>query len=114
MPSIDPHIVVHEIKIYLISQPVRYKLQPVHPRKVVAIKARVEKLLQTSFIYPMPLMEWVSNIEPINKNQGTIWICVDYRDLNKAYPKNNYLTLFIDQIIDDCAICEVFFYAWLL
>ena len=35
-------------------------------------------------------------------------MCVDYRDLNKACPKENYPTPFIDQIIDDCAGCEIF------
>jgi hypothetical protein len=55
----------------------------------------------------MPLIEWVSNIVPVNKKQGTIRVCVDYRDLNKAYPKDNFHTPFIDQIIDDCAKCEV-------
>lgn len=35
-------------------------------------------------------------------------MCVDYRDLNKACPKDNYPTPFIDQIIDDCVGCEIF------
>ena len=45
---------------------------------------------------------------PITKKNGTIRVCVDYRDLNKACPKDNYPTPFIDQIIDDCAGCEIF------
>ena len=35
-------------------------------------------------------------------------VCIDYMDLNRACPKDNYPTPFIDQIIDDCASCEVF------
>lgn len=35
-------------------------------------------------------------------------MCVDYRDLNKACPKDNYPTPFINQIIDDCVGCRVF------
>ena len=67
MPGIDPSIVVHEIKTYPIAKPVRHKLRQVHPRKAAAIKAEVEKLLKEGFIYPVPLMEWVSNIVPLNK-----------------------------------------------
>ena len=67
MPRIDPSIVVHEIKIYPMAKPVRKKLRQVHPRKATAIKAKIEKLLKDGFIYPIPLMEWVSNIVPINK-----------------------------------------------
>ena len=108
MSDIDPQIVVHEIKTYAGANPVRQKLHQIHPKKVAAIKAEVEKLLRAGFIYPIALTEWVLNIMPITKKQGTIRVCVDYRDLNKACPKDNYPTPFIDQIIDDCAGCEIF------
>lgn len=33
---------------------------------------------------------------------------MDYRDLNRAYPKDNYPTPFIDQITDECVGSEIF------
>jgi hypothetical protein len=56
----------------------------------------------------MPLTKWVSDIVPIAKMQGTVQVCVDYMDLNKACTKDNFPTPFINQIIDDCAKCKVF------
>jgi hypothetical protein len=56
----------------------------------------------------MALTIWVSNLVPVNKKQGTIHVCVDYRDINKAFPKDNFPTPFIDQIIDNCARSEIF------
>jgi hypothetical protein len=38
----------------------------------------------------------------VNKKQGTIRACMDFHDINHACPKDNFLTPFIDQIIDDC------------
>jgi hypothetical protein len=108
MPGIDPSIVIHEIKTYPDAKPVRQKLRPVHPKKMAAIKAEVEKILKYGFIYPVPLMEWVSNLILVAKKQGTIHVCVDYRDLNKACPKDNYPTPFIDQIIDNCTGSVIF------
>ena len=70
--------------------------------------SEVEKLLKSGFIYAIPLTEWVSNIVPVTKKHGTIRICVDYRDLNHACPKDNYLTPFIDQIIDNCVGSVIF------
>lgn len=35
-------------------------------------------------------------------------MCIDYRDVNQACPKDNYPTPFIDHIIDECAGCEIF------
>jgi hypothetical protein len=108
MSSIDPEIVIHEIKTYPETKPVRQCLHPVHPRKAAAIKLEVEKLLKASFIYPVALTDWVSNLVPIDKKQGTIHVCVDYRDINKACPKDNFPTPFVDQIVDDCAGSEIF------
>ena len=108
MPDIDPRIVVHEIKTYAGAKLVRQKLCQIYPKKIAAIKEEVEKLLSASFIYSVRLTEWVSNIMPIAKKQGTIRVCVNYRDLNKACPKENYPTPFIDHIINDCADCEIF------
>ena len=67
MPGIDTRIVVHEIKTYAGSKPVRQKLRQIHPKKVASIKAEVEKLLKAGSIYPIPLTEWISNIVPITK-----------------------------------------------
>jgi hypothetical protein len=50
----------------------------------------------------------VSNLVPVNKKQGTIHVCMDFCDLNKAYPKDNFPTPFIDQIFNECVGCEVF------
>jgi len=80
----------------------------VHPKKAGAIKEEVEKLLHAGFIYSVPLTDWVLNIVPVMKKQGTIRVCIDYRDVNQSCPKDNYLTPFIDQIIYECARCEIF------
>ena len=68
----------------------------------------MEKLLKAGFIYPIDLTEWVSNLVPVDKKQGTIRVYTDFIDLNKACHKDNYPTPFIDQIIDSCAGSEVF------
>ena len=108
MLGIDPSIVEHEIRAYPEVRPIRQKLRPVNRRKAAGVKAKVEKLLKASFIYPIALTEWVSNLVPIDKNKGTIRVCTEFRDLNKACPKDNYPMLFIDQIIDAYVGSEVF------
>jgi hypothetical protein len=99
---------MHDIETYPGVKPIRRKLHPVHLKKTTTIKVEVEKLLKPGFIYPILLTEWVSNIIPVTKKQGTIHVCVDYRDLNKACPKDNYPTPFINHIIDNCASSVIF------
>lgn len=48
---------VHEITTYPSAKPIRQQLHRVDPRKAVAIKEKVEKLLKASFIYPIPLID---------------------------------------------------------
>lgn len=81
---------------------------PMHPRKAAAINGEVEKILKLGFIYPIPLTSCVSNIVHVTKKQGTIRFCVDYHDINRACPKDNYRPPFIDQIIDECIGSEIF------
>jgi hypothetical protein len=108
MSGIDHEILIHEIKTYPDAKPFRKRLHPVHPRKVAAIKLEVEKLLKAIFIYIVALTDWVSNLVLIDKKQGTIHVCVDYTDINKACPKDNFPTPFVDHIVNDCARSEIF------
>jgi hypothetical protein len=106
--GIDPRIIEHEITTYPDTKLVGQKLRPVNPWKAATIKAEVEKLLKAGFIYPVQLMQWVSNPILVNKKQGTIRMCMDFHDLNKSCLKDNFPTPFIDHIVDECACCEVF------
>lgn len=108
MPGIDPSIVEHKIITYSNAKPVHQKLCPVNPCKETTIKDEVEKLLNAGFIYPVPLTKWVSNLIPVDKNKGKLRVCMEFRDLNKACPKDNFPTPFIDQILDACAGSEFF------
>jgi hypothetical protein len=103
MPGLDPSIVEHQIDTWSDIAHVRQKKHPLHPSKVAAIKAEIDKLHIVGFIYPIAYTSWVSNPIPVNKKQGTIRVCTDFHDLNHACPKDNFPTPFIDQIIDDCA-----------
>jgi hypothetical protein len=99
---------VHNINTYLNAKPVQWRLRPLHPCKVVVINLEVEKLLKVGFVYPVALIDWMSNLFLVNKKQGVIHVCVDYRDINKACTEDNYPTPFVDQIVEDCAGNEIF------
>jgi hypothetical protein len=99
---------VHDIKTYINAKPIRKRLRLVHPRKVTTIKLEVEQILKVGFLCLVALNDWVSNLVTVNKKQDMIHICVDYRDINKVCPKDNYPTPFVDHIVDNCARSEIF------
>jgi hypothetical protein len=62
----------------------------------------VERLLNTRFIQRCQYVEWVSNIIPVEKkNTGKIWVCIDFRNLNKATPKDEYTMPIANMLINN-------------
>nr|AAM22019.1 Putative polyprotein [Oryza sativa Japonica Group]AAP52695.1 retrotransposon protein, putative, unclassified [Oryza sativa Japonica Group] len=57
-------------------------------------------LYDASFIHPCRYAEWVSNIVPVIKKNGKVRVCIDFRDLNKATPKDEYPMPVADQLVD--------------
>lgn len=70
--------------------------------KTTSMKVEVKKLLYIGFISLVPLRVWISNPILVNKKKIMISVCVDYRNLNLACPKDNYLIASIVQIIGSC------------
>ena len=54
------------------------------------IKDEMNKLLKARFIKEIECPSWLANIVPEKKKGGQIRICVDFRDLNKACPKDEF------------------------
>jgi hypothetical protein len=50
----------------------------------------VKKLLAAGFIKPIQHPQWLSNIVPVKKKNGQFRCYVDFRNLNKAYPKDEF------------------------
>ena len=45
--------------------------------------------------------EWLANVVPTPKKDGKVRICVDFRDLNKASPKDDFPLLHINMLVDN-------------
>ena len=46
----------------------------------------------------------LANIIPVPKKDRKVRMCVDYRDLNKAYSKDKFLLPHIDTLVDSAAL----------
>jgi hypothetical protein len=72
------------------------------------IKAEVQKQIDAGFLMTAEYPKWIANIVPVPKKDGKVRICVDYRDLNKASPKDNFPLPHIDVLVDSTAQSKVF------
>ena len=53
------------------------------------------------FIKPIHQAKWIENVMPIPKKDGKVRMCVDFRDLNKACPKDDFPLPHIDVLVDN-------------
>jgi hypothetical protein len=63
------------------------------------LKKRLEELLEKQFIRPS-VSPWGAPVLLVKKKDGSMRLCVDYRQLNKVTIKNQYLLPRIDDLMD--------------
>ena len=73
------------------------------PERDQAIAEEVIKLQEASFIREVYYPDWVANVVMVKKASGKWRMCVDFTDLNKAYPKDSYPFPRVDVIMDSMA-----------
>ena len=73
------------------------------PRVAPQVKEGLEELLKVGFIRTIEYPDWLANIVAVPKKNGKVRICIDFRDLNKATPKDDYPLPNIDLLIDSTA-----------
>ena len=66
----------------------------------------VQKLLMAGFISSVQYPTWLSNVVMVKKANGKWCICVDFKDLNQACPKDCYPLPSIDELVDTTACHE--------
>ena len=64
------------------------------------IEAEVHKLIKCGFIQKEQHPDWVVNIVPVLKKNEKFWICIDYRNLNASFPKDEFPLPISDVMID--------------
>ena len=108
MPGLDIDIVVHRLSLREECAPVKQKLRRVKPEMLLKIKEEVKKQLDAGFLEVSKYPQWVANIVLVPKKDGKVRMCVDYRDLNRASPKDNFPLPHIDTLVDNTAKCSLF------
>ncbi|KAG8485283.1 hypothetical protein CXB51_021421 [Gossypium anomalum] len=84
-------------------QPIQQKLRRMRPEMLLKIKEEVKKQFDAGFLQASKYLEWVANIVPVPKKDGKVRMCVDYHNLNRASPKDNFPLPHIDTLVDNTA-----------
>jgi hypothetical protein len=98
-----------EFSIYLIpgAEPVSVAPYRMSPLELKELKSQLEELIQKHFIRPS-VSPWGAPVLLVKKKDGSMRLCIDYRQLNKVTIKNKYPLPRIDDLLDQLKGASVF------
>ncbi|XP_074305962.1 uncharacterized protein LOC141641191 [Silene latifolia] len=79
---------------------VQQKRRKFAPERNSIINEEVDKRLGIGMIREVMYPEWIANVVGVQKKNGKWRVCVDYKDLNKACPKDPFPLPHIDAMVD--------------
>ncbi|GKE00279.1 reverse transcriptase domain-containing protein [Tanacetum coccineum] len=91
MTGVPRHIAEHRSNIREGCPPVRQKRRSQAADINQAIQEEVEKLVDAGILKEAYYHSWLSNLVMVKKHDGSWRMCVDFKGLNKACPKDGYL-----------------------
>ena len=103
MPGIPRRLAEHSLNILKGFKPVKQALRRFSEPKRQAMGEELAKLLEARFIRDIKHPDWLANLVMVPKKDKSWRLCVDFKDLNKACPKDPFPLPRIDQIIDATA-----------
>ncbi|KAI5443874.1 hypothetical protein KIW84_012498 [Lathyrus oleraceus] len=103
MPGLDRSLVEMQLPIMEGKKPVKQTPRRFAPEILSKIKEEVERLLKCKFIRTTRYVDWIANIVPVIKKNGKLRVCIDFRDLNSATPKDEYPMPVAEMLIDSAA-----------
>ncbi|XP_075515413.1 uncharacterized protein LOC142550056 [Primulina tabacum] len=107
LTGISPLISKHQLNILPGSHSVKQKKRHFGPEKGKVIDKHVRDLLKAGHIQEIQFPTRLSNMVLVPKSTGKWRMCVDFRDLNKACPKDHYPLTQIDKLVDSTSGYEL-------
>nr|CAE02216.2 OSJNBb0002N06.6 [Oryza sativa Japonica Group]CAH66592.1 OSIGBa0092G14.3 [Oryza sativa] len=105
--GVPADLIMHHLAVKPDIKPRKQKLRKMSTDRQEAVKAEVQKLLRAGVIQEIDHPEWLANPVLVRKSNGKWRMCVDFTDLNKACPKDDFPLPQIDQLVDSTAGCEL-------
>ena len=95
------------IDVVLSATPASITLYRMAPLELKELKLQLQELLEKGFIRPS-VSPWGAPMLFVKKKDGTLRLCIDYRQLNKLIVKNKYLLPKIYDLFDQMKGATIF------
>ncbi|KAL6219375.1 hypothetical protein ACLB2K_007134 [Fragaria x ananassa] len=77
------------------------------PKELEELHTQIKGLLELGFIWPSA-SSWGALVLFVKKKDGSLRLCIDYRQLNKVTIKNKYMLPLIDDLFDQLRGARIF------
>ncbi|RVW93684.1 Transposon Ty3-I Gag-Pol polyprotein [Vitis vinifera] len=100
LPGLPPHREFDfSIEVYPGTDPISVSPYRMAPLELKELKTQLDELLGRGFIRPST-SPWGAPVLFVKKKDGTLRLCIDYRNLNRVTVKNKYPLPRIDDLFD--------------
>ena len=98
--GVDPEFIVHKLNIDPSFPPKKQKPRRSAKEYIEAVRQEVGRLKEAGAIKEIFFPEWLANTVVVRKKNGKWRVCVDFTNLNRAFPKDLFPMPMIDQLVD--------------
>jgi hypothetical protein len=105
--GVNRDVIEHSLNVDPSFRPRKQRLQKMSDDKAEGARNEVKRLLSAGVIREVKYPEWLANTVMVKKANGKWRMCIDFTDLNKACPKDEFPLPRIDSLVDAAASSEL-------
>jgi hypothetical protein len=109
LKGVSKNIIQHTHDINPKIKPRKQRQRKMSKDRVLAVKAKVQRLLDANVIREVKYSEWIANVVLVPKKNEKMRMCIGFTDLNKACKKDPFPLPRIDTSVDKAVGCKRFF-----
>jgi hypothetical protein len=98
--GVNRDVIEHSLNVDPSFRPRKQRLRKMSDDKVECARNEVKRLISASIIREVTYPEWLANTVMVIKANGKWRMCIDFTDLNKACPKDEFPLPRIDSLVD--------------
>jgi hypothetical protein len=105
--GVNRDVIEHSLNVDSAFRPKKQRLWKMSDDKAEGVRNEVKRLLSAGVIREVTYPEWLTNNVMVKKANGKRRMCIDFTDLNKACPKDEFTLPRIDSLVDAAATSEL-------
>jgi hypothetical protein len=105
--GVSRDVIEHSLNVDPSFRPRKQRLRKMSEDKAKGARNEVKILLSAGVMREVTYPEWLANTVMVKKANGKWRMCIDFADLNKACPKDEFPLPRIDSLVDEAASSEL-------